>query len=162
MSLNAIQLQPQLLADLYANSLVETHASVVPEKTAFRFLGDNRRQVAIVVRHASTPFLPDAELAFLTSILSACRLSMADIAIINFHLMDETQLQDGLRELNASSVLLFGIEPPAIGLPISFPAFQLQQFNKRTYLHSPVLSEIEKDKGLKQKLWSSLKTLFGI
>lgn len=162
MSLNNIQLKPQLLADLYSDVLVETHASPVPEKQDFRTLGGNRRQVAVVVQHRGIPFLPDQELAFLTNILAACKLSIADIAIINFESMEELVLQEGLEQLNSRQVLLFGVEPLAIGLPIHFPVFQLQQFSKRTYVQAPPLSEIENDKNLKQKLWNSLKSLFGI
>jgi hypothetical protein len=165
MSINQIQLSARLVADLYPDTLVETtgnHATAMPEKKAFRYLGSNQKHIAVIVQHPAMPFLPDAELSFLTNILSACKLSLADIAILNFHMMEESWLQEGLEELGAKNVLLFGTEPLSIGLPINFPAFQLQQFNKRTYLHSPGLAEVEKDKVLKQKLWSGLKNMFGI
>jgi hypothetical protein len=67
-----------------------------------------------------------------------------------------------LIESKAGSVLLFGIDPAGIGLPINFPQFQLQHFNKRSYLHAPTLAELEKDKEAKKQLWGSLKKLFAI
>ncbi len=59
-------------------------------------------------------------------------------------------------------MILFGVPPLSIDLPINFPPFQLQAFNKRTYLYSPALAELEQDKALKGKLWGCLKTLFEI
>jgi hypothetical protein len=143
MSLNNIHLQPHLLANLFKNSLVVTTATVV------------------IVSHQSVPFLPDEELSFLTTVLAACKLSIADIGIINQFHVDKTVLQDTLNS-EAKNVLLFGVEPLSIGLPINFPAFQLQAFNNRTYLQAPQLSIIESDKALKTRLWTSLKAMFRI
>jgi hypothetical protein len=219
MSLNKIDLNPQLLSALYADVLVETDTIGGPEKTTDdrrpttddrqpitddrrpttddrypvtenrqevtekkagteqgkqqetknrkpetqpKFLGNNGKNIVVLVRHTEVPFLPDGELAFLTNILSACRLGLGDVAITNVSGMEAdgiTQVMDGL---GAKTVLLFGIAPLETGLPIAFPHFQAQQFNKRTYLYSPTLAEIESDKNVKAKLWASLKNLFAI
>jgi hypothetical protein len=161
MNLNTIQLSPQLLAGLYSETLLETVATTVPEKKRWNYLGSNDKRILIVVSHLSVPFLPDDELNFLTSILAACKLSMGDVAIINFQKTDNSELPD-LIDQESKTVLLLGIGPAAIGLPINFPPFQLQSFNKRVYLHAPSLSEIEKDKKLKKQLWDSLKKLFDL
>jgi DNA polymerase III psi subunit len=161
MDLNTIQLDAQLLADLYPDNLIETITTTVPEKPVQQFLGHNEKKVLVLVSHQSVPFLPDEELSFLTSVLAACKLSMADIALANISKIEPGELP-GLIESQANSVLLFGIDPSGIGLPINFPQFQLQQFNKRSYLHAPTLRELEKDKEAKRQLWNSLKKLFGI
>jgi hypothetical protein len=161
MSLNNIQLKSSLLADLYKDSLVETSTTPVPEKRQVKYLGNNQKNIIVIVSHISVPFLPDEELSFLTNILAACKLSIADIGIINNSSIEQNNLQD-LIDAEAKNVLLFGVEPLSIGLPINFPAFQLQPFNSRTYVHAPALSQIESDKGLKTRLWTSLKTLFKI
>lgn len=151
-----------MLADLYKNSLVETTGTTqVPEPRQIKYLGNNRKKIIVVVSHKSVPFLPDEELNFLSNVLAACKLSIADIAIINSFNIEESNLQTMLTS-EANKVLLFGIEPSTIGLPINFPAFQLQPFNSRTYLYAPELSQIESDKGLKARLWTSLKAMFGI
>jgi len=161
MSINNIQLKPNLLADLYKNSLVETSTvTAISEARRPKYLGNNRKNIIVIVSYESAPFLPDLELSFLSNVLAACKLSIADIAIVNQENTDQTDLQSIITE--ASKVLLFGIEPLAIGLPINFPAFQLQPFNNRTYLHAPPLSQIENDKGVKARLWSALKVLFKV
>jgi hypothetical protein len=160
MSLNDIQLRPQLLAGLYACTLIETNATTMPDARPYKYLGNNLKNITLVVDYNSVPFLPDEELSFLTSILSACKLSLADLAIININKSDTAAVENALRQLNPASVLLFGVDPLSLGLPINFPHFQLQQFDKRKYLYSPSLSELENDKGLKTKLWNCLKVLF--
>src|SRR5215213_6249659 len=94
MSLNNIHLNPQMLADLYANSLVETGTTTVPESAGPKHLGNNKKNIIIIVSHGSVPFLPDEELTFLISILSACKLSLADIAIVNSFGTNIDQIQN--------------------------------------------------------------------
>lgn len=161
-------MKPAMLAALYPNSLVQEelvpppkNQIYVPEKQSLKYLGNLKKEIIVIVNHASIPFLPDEELSFLTNILSACRLSLADIAIVNFSGNSMENIHDFIQE-KAKSVLLFGIDPLSVGLPINFPFFQLQQFNKRTYLYGPELSELEKDKALKLKLWNALKQLFNV
>ena len=150
-----------MLADLYKNSLVETGTTTPSESKPVKYLGTNQKNILVIVSHQNIPFLPDRELSFLSNILAACKLGIADIGIINSINVNQGDLQDIIHS-EAKTVLLFGAEPLTIGLPINFPPFQLQQFNKRMYLHAPDLSQIENDKGLKSKLWNSLKALFSI
>jgi DNA polymerase III psi subunit len=175
MSLNDIRLNPQLLSDLYASLLVETNASDVPtieipaeisapEKTPtakeVHYLGKNEKGILILVSNEDAVCLPDVELAFLTTILAACQLSLADVAILNWktpHNLDEVQQHLGIRH-----VLLFDVSPLDAGLPINFPHFQIQQFNHRSYLSSPSLSDVEKEVAIKRQLWPSLKKMFSI
>jgi hypothetical protein len=161
MSLNNIQLKPSLVADLYKECLVETGVTSVPETKQLKYLGNNYKKIIVVVSHQTVPVLPDEELGFLTNVLAACKLSIGDIGIINNQKVDQTDLQEIIHS-EARNVLLFGVEPLAIGLPINFPTFQLQPFNNRTYLQAPSLTQIENDKALKAKLWNALKVMFGI
>lgn len=163
MDLNHIQLTNQLLASLYPDALIEsTGAGPVPDHQPVKYLGKNAKNILLLVSHPSVPFLPDEELNFLTTILSACRLSLADVAIVNVHALTENKMEQVIQPLDAKTVLLFGLTPLSIDLPINFPPFQLQQFNKRTYLCSPGLQELASDKTLKQQLWSCLRNLFGL
>jgi hypothetical protein len=131
----------------------------------YKFLGNNRRQVAIVVHSPGTPFLPDNQLSFLTKILEACRMNIGDIAIVNAA-SAPVVISELRPQLKPTTVLLFGIEPTAIKLPINFPVFRLQPYDDCTYLSAPALSLLvqnsEESKLLKSKLWVCLKTLFNV
>ncbi|MFL5742957.1 MAG: hypothetical protein ACJ75B_22245 [Flavisolibacter sp.] len=159
MSLNNIQLKPRMLADLYGHSLLEI-PSAKTSRTVFS-PGENGKNILVIVSHDSVALIPELELNFLTAILSACKLTLDDILIVNARKTEQQMIQD-LIDSGVKKILLFGIDPPSIGLPINFPAFQLQQFNQRTYVCAPSLPELEGDKTLKSKLWTCLKTLFGI
>lgn len=124
-------------------------------------LGGNKKGILIVVSNDAYPYLPDAELEFLSNILSACRLSIADVAIVNFHHYPQpyTEL---LKQFNSKQVLLMGVTPQQVDLPFNFPHFQLQNFDQRTYLCALPLGPISQNRDLKMQLWGCLKNMFGI
>ena len=175
MSLNDIQLKPQLISDLYTSVLIETNARDVPTPPIIakkeeqnspsvkdvNFLGKNEKGILILVAKPDAAYLPDDELSFLTTILSACQLSLADVAILNCKNTD-IELEKVQQQLGIRHILLFDVSPLQAGLPINFPHFQIQQFNHRTYLSSPALSLVEKDVTIKRQLWPSLKKMFSI
>jgi hypothetical protein len=145
-------------------NLVEIPKQELPvqkEQRHFDFLGKNKKKILILTANEKAQYLPEHELKFLTSILKACGLTTEDVAILNLKNQhaDYSELQSFFQ---AQASLLFGLEPQKIDLPMNFPQFQLQNFNKCTYLHSPTLSEIEKEKALKMKLWACLKNLFSL
>jgi hypothetical protein len=163
MSLNQIKLNTRLLTDLYPDVLIQSNNTTsVPDYQGIRYLGKNAKHIALLINNPSQPYLTDNELNFLTNILSACRLSLADVAIVNIHSIPQNKIEDSLQTLETKIVILFGMDPLSIDLPINFPQFQLQGFNGKTYLFSSTLQELEADKALKLKMWNCLKTLFGI
>src|SRR5690242_2424818 len=99
MSLNNIELKPKILAGLYNDKLLQTNASAqkvsapVPEPGGAKYLGNNQKKIIVVVSHPNLPYLPDNELSLLTSILAACKLSIADIAIVNSARIETSQLE---------------------------------------------------------------------
>jgi hypothetical protein len=170
MSLNNLQLSDYLLTELYPHTLLQTEGTIaVPGNnkgnlpdTELKHLGDHKQSTAILVNKSDTAFLSDEEFSFLTNVLTACKLGLADVAIINTHNAQASAVQQKLEKLDSRNVLMMGLTPEELDLPIHFPPFQLQKFNSRTFLHAPSLSALSKDKALKAKLWMSLKTLFGI
>jgi hypothetical protein len=163
MSFDNIQLSPLLLKELYKDVLVDltedsnSSSSVPTDKISF--LGRNSKNILLLVNVPDVPFLEDKDLDFLTGILSACKLSVADIALVN--LKDKVI---GIEELNKSfspeKIILFGTGSSEINLPLQFPDYQIQQYNGQTFLSSPSLKELASDKDLKRQLWESLQKLF--
>jgi len=104
-------------------------------------------------------------LNFLTKILEACRMNMGDVAIVN-HAAAPVNITALREQLQPSVVLLFGLDPVTIRLPINFPVFKLQPYDQCTYLSAPTLDLMvqtsEESKLLKSKLWVCLKSLFDV
>ena len=86
MSLNDIVLPAKSIVSLYKNSLVEDHsfnaAKPLPQGS-IAVLGKDLKRVIILVTNKEVAFLPDDELNFLLGILSACKLNMDDVGIVN-------------------------------------------------------------------------------
>lgn len=133
------------------------------EPVSYKTLGNNKRQIAIVVNFPNEVFLPEDDLQFLTKMISACKLNMADVAIVN-HAVAQVAIEPLKQQLQPKYVLLFGVEPGAIQLPINFPAFKEQAYAGSTYLFTPPLNQLNQEndeaKLLKRKLWDCLKRLF--
>jgi DNA polymerase III psi subunit len=154
-------LQPQNVAEAQPVIVEKQVKQAAEAEKTIHFLGAHKKRILILVAHEKAAFLPEHELKFLTSVLKACQFAIDDVAILNLKKQpgDHVSLQSFFQ---STSVLLFGIGPLDIDLPMNFPQFQLQNFNKCIYLHAPALNEIEKEKELKQKLWSCLKNLFSL
>lgn len=191
MSLNDIQLNPQLLAGLYSKSLVgaidgviesalslskpETNLNISEPKVAdtakkiadpppslLKSLGNNQKNVLIGVDYAESANLPDAQLDFLTNLLKACQLGLNDVAIINRRNYPDVIYTEILDHFKSKIVMLFGITAQQFGFPFEIPKYQVQQFAGKTVIHSPALHEIGNDKAEKGKLWISLKKIFNV
>jgi len=166
MSLDNIQLPAIVLHDLFKNSLVDLNTSIVKsavtKTTGISFLGNNQKQITIIADDEKTLYLPEEELNFLMGILSACKLSMADVALVNISKTGLLTYSEIETQLHAETILLFAVEPLLLQLPLQFPHYQIQKFNNRVYLSAPALHIIAADKAEKTKLWNCLKEVFAV
>ncbi|HWK03710.1 MAG TPA: hypothetical protein VNS58_08760 [Puia sp.] len=131
----------------------------------YKFLGNNRRKITVLVESPGVAFLPDDQLSFLTRMLEACKMNVGDVAIVNLANAPVT-ITALKQQLQPNMILLFGMEPVAIRLPMNFPWFKIQAYDECTYLCAPSLEELvlpgDESRLLKSKLWMCLKTLFEI
>jgi len=184
MALNEIRLNSTLLAEIYKDSLVEidgqlhgkqVHSSTfqtqMPEEDNsttntssidWKHLGEFKKRILLVVRYPGVSYLPDEPLNFLTSILSACKLSLADVAILNIANLPSVQYSDLRAKYNSAVIILFGPAPSELEMPVNFPEFQIQPFNNCIFLYTPVLEKLESDKILKSKLWVCLRRILDL
>jgi hypothetical protein len=172
MSLNSIKFEPSDIAFLYKNSLVEinakqqllpqTNTSAEPIVTGWKYLGENKKKTLVIVRNAVSVHIPDKQLSFLTKLLAACNLDIADVAVLNFQDHNSSEFNEILNFFQPKVVLLFDVEPTDFGLPMIFPQFQVQAYKDAVFVSSPSLDVIEPDKSLKGKLWVCLKKIFNL
>jgi hypothetical protein len=177
-----IQLPSFLIADLYKESLVIID-SEIPQKAPNKpviveeihekqpkskpkwFLGENKKNIVICVKDDSSEFLEEESLQLLTTMLTACKLGLNDVAIVNLHTASKNY-----NELHAllegKQYLLFGITTSDIDLPFAFPYYQLQNFNNCTFVSAPPLELLKANtvaaKTEKSKLWLCLKQMFNV
>jgi hypothetical protein len=183
MALNNIQLNSSLLTELYRNSLVQADATrsgkeepivtpITSDKidvkvgnignNGWKNLGENKKNILLVVDYKKATYLPDKQLSFLVAILGACKLSLADVAILNVATCPDGSYDKVFDHFKSRTMVLFGKTPSEFAMPVDFPEFQVQVFNNCTFLHTPTLENLESDKILKSKLWVCLKRLFDL
>ena len=187
MTLNNIQLSPLLLTNMYRNSLIEANETQKTRKKAvgesptinavvnkndvltkdpmaigWKYLGEYKKNILLVVRYPTATYIPDEQLNFLTSVLGACKLSLGDIAILNLTNAPSVLHKDIQNKFKSSVTILFGLTPEELEMPVNFPEFQVQAFNNCTFLHTPTLEKLETDKVLKSKLWVCLRKIFDV
>lgn len=130
---------------------------------AYRYLGKNNRKVSVIARYPDDPYIPEEHLQFLVKILSACKLNLGDVAILNDSVAP-IEIDNLRKQLQPAYILMFDVEPTEIGLPISFPLMKPQNFDGAQLLCIPpiaaMLQETDLAKGLKKQLWESLKQIF--
>ena len=131
----------------------------------YKFLGNNGRKITLVVESPGIAYLPDEQLAFLSKMLEACKMNIGDVALVN-HASTAVVISTLKSQLQPTVLVLFGIEPVGISLPINFPQYKIQPYDQCDYLYVSSLEELvkptEEGKLLKSKLWVSLRQLFGV
>jgi hypothetical protein len=143
--------------------IIEQTPSKPQDLPPYKILGNNKKQITVVVNCPNDVFVPEADLQFLTKMLGACKLNMADVAIVN-HAVAAVHIDRLKVQLQPKFLLLFGVEPDQIHLPINFPSFKEQPYAGTTYVFTPGLEklnlETDEAKLLKRKLWDCLKRMF--
>ncbi|HET7115799.1 MAG TPA: hypothetical protein VFI29_04885 [Hanamia sp.] len=163
MSLDNIQLSKKECQILFAKNLVGTVQDIVADTVSneikINSLGGNQKNILFLVNDSQNKFLPDNEMDLLSNLITACKLSMADIALVNHYntFINYHQLTD---HFQSKKILMFGATTSELGLPFSIPFFQIQQFQQQFYLTAPPLIDFLNNKNLKKDLWISLQKLF--
>ncbi len=170
MGFNTVQLPGFVIADLYKKSLIGAAGMEEARVTTqlaegYSYLGNNEKKISIVVRSSEVVFLPDAELQLLTKMLEACKINIGDVAIMN-QARSTIAISLLKTELEPKVLILFGLEPTAIGLPFNTAIFKIQDYDGCKYLYAPALETLlpatEEAKLLKSKLWVCLRSLFEV
>lgn len=164
MSIDNIQLSPQLCKNLFTNQLVsekltiETAPTLQNSKVAS--LGGNLKRIVFLINNVENSFLSEPEMEMLTNLLTACKLTMEDVAMINFHQYPILNYEKLLTDFEPKKILVFGVTAAQLELPFHVPHFQLQKFQQQIYFLSPSFEIFLTDIDLKKELWKGLQKLF--
>jgi len=184
MSLDKIQLPDFLIPALFKDTLVLTDelkavkstpktSSPLPspsEKATVAspvklFLGDNKRNITILLKDNEAVYLREEWLQFLTNILAACKLNIGDVAIIN-QAKNALSFEVLQTATTPKCIIGFDVTAKEMVLPTGIETYQVQELNGCTFLLCPPLSVMfgstEAVKQEKTKLWTSLKKMFNL
>jgi hypothetical protein len=177
MGINNLQLSTELIAALYPETLVGGNdmdtgkkpgkrEEPLPDKaTEYPFLGKNKRSISFLVDYPDHDFIPEEQLVFLKKMLSACKCSLDDIALVNTAFTGG-QFAELKKRLQPQIVFLWGVRPASVGLKQGLPDFSISKVDGISVI--PVLTpDLMSGDGvpgleLKQRLWTCLKKLFNL
>jgi hypothetical protein len=177
MGINDLQLTPELIAALYPETLVygmdlesDTHSGEKPQQhgspaPVIPFLGKNNRSICFLVNYPGVPFIPDEQLAFIIKILTVCKCTMGDIALVNA--AHQTLDLEGLKkQLHPEIIFLWGVPASSAGIKNKMKEFNVSILDGISVV--PVLTpelmtgETAESKDLKKRFWACLQKLFNL
>jgi DNA polymerase III psi subunit len=164
MSLDNIHLSPLLVQQFYKRVMVDVKSTEGNSEPAppvkIPSLGTNNKHIIIVINEGEFAYLSEDDMTLLTGILQACKLSMADVAILNFAKNRSLNYESILASFNPEFTIMFGVSPADLSFPLQFPLYQLQRYNQKSFLASAPLKVLAEDVEQKKQLWSCLQKHF--
>lgn len=163
------RLTPAIARAWYGNSLVGGTPASEPTAPAAKPVVTSRPPVTepepVATKHEVLVFHRamleqdrEAGMQFLTNVLKACKLSLHDVAL--FEGPGPGDLETLRTTCNPRAMILFGIDPPATGLPLHVPHFQVMEHGGIKIISAPPMEELVHDKQLKTALWTGLQKIF--
>ena len=166
MSLDNFQLPPILIPELYKDFLVNLESQQsLPEslkESSISSLGKNEGSILLLVKDKNLLYLPDEDLNFLLGILTACKKTMSDVALVNIASNPGVDFQKIIQQFQPDTIISFGIELAELSFPLEYPHYQLQKYSGKTLLAAPPLQTLAGNVAEKKNLWTCLKTLFSV
>lgn len=187
MSTEKTILSTAVLANLYKESLViiphaptENTKITTEEKSAttttkmvaskevkwdgpIKSLGEHNKKITVIVNDPNSVHLNESDFILLTSILNACRLTIADIALINLG-KQPVGLHQILQEYPSTLVISFAVDATQLKVKLPNTLYKVSQLGESHILFSNALASMQgtgvEAKQEKAKLWTVLKKIF--
>ena len=148
-------------------AITSTHEAVNEEQsvtpTPIKYLGDHVKKIIIIVHDDEAVYLNETDLGLLSSILNACKLTLADIALINTA-KQPLSLHEILATLPSQLVLVFELTGAQLKIKLPATLYKPIVLGETHILFSSSLHRMQgadQDAKLeKSKLWNALKLLF--
>lgn len=135
----------------------------IKELGQIKYLGEHLKQVTIIVKDELAVYLNENDLTLLSSILSACKLTLADVALINVA-QQKLSLHEILNVLPSKLVMIFDVSSTTLKIKLPTTLYKSIQLGDTYLLFSNSLSLMQggdqSAKLEKGKLWTILKSLF--
>ena len=135
----------------------------IKELGQIKYLGEHLKQVTIIVKDELAVYLNENDLTLLSSILSACKLTLADIALINVA-QQKLSLHEILNVLPSKLVMIFDVSSTTLKIKLPTTLYKSIQLGDTYLLFSNSLSLMQggdqSAKLEKGKLWAIFKSLF--
>ncbi|ALL08269.1 hypothetical protein AQ505_24000 [Pedobacter sp. PACM 27299] len=129
-----------------------------PAALSFKFLGQNKKKILILVNDADHEVSDEAGRELLRKIVKSINLTASDFALLNYAKYPKTSFIDLQQHFSSVLVFAFGVSAEDLQLP-SHPENKIVMEGDVRVIFSGELRKLEQDPGGKKTLWGSLKQL---
>lgn len=151
----------EAIATTAANEVVNDQKTT--PTPALKYLGEHLKQIVVLVNDPTAVHLNETDLGLLSSILNACKLTLADIALVNIA-TQPMSLHEILVTLPSKLVLVFDIATTQLKIKLPATLYKPIVLGDTHILMSSSLHSMQgadqSAKLEKSKLWNALKLLF--
>ncbi|WGQ08258.1 hypothetical protein QG516_17110 [Pedobacter gandavensis] len=129
-----------------------------PAALSFKYLGQNKKKILILVNDADHEVSDEAGRELLRKIVKSINLTASDFALLNYAKYPKTSFLDLQQHFSSVLVFAFGVSAADLQLP-SHPENKIVMEGDVRVIFSGELRKLEQDPGGKKTLWGSLKQL---
>jgi hypothetical protein len=140
-------------------SISQPSASAVAQSVDFKFLGNNKRNILILVNDEENEVSDEMGRELLRKIVKSVNLSANDFALLNYAKYKGTGLQALQDYFSSTLIFAFGVSPAQLSLTISHPENVIVQEGTIRMIFSAELKTLDKNPAGKKALWGSLQNL---
>ncbi len=153
----------EAIASTSNNEVVNAHKTTPTQP--LKFLGDHLKKIVVLVNDVEAVHLNETDLGLLSSILNACKLTLADIALVNMA-TQPVSIHEILSTLPSQLVLAFDLTSAQIKIKLPATLYKPVVLGETHILFSSSLRSMQGGdqaaKLEKSKLWNALKLLFNL
>lgn len=165
MGFETIQLTGQQLEELYSSHLVISGSTDIAKSERKSkpanagITGKNKKLFVWVVNEPEYPFLSDADFQFLSDVITACKMNMDDIALVNIA-QNGMGFNEVIDRFQPKYLIISFLDQNWITLQAEDYTLLQQQDYQLYVTESPGI--VRNDKVRKSKLWLALKQMLGL
>ncbi|MEJ2882833.1 hypothetical protein [Pedobacter sp. GR22-6] len=133
-------------------------ATVAAAPPEYKFLGNNKRNILILVNDPLHEVSDEKGRELLRKIVKSVNLSANDFALLNYHQYPDSSYTQLMAHFTSTIVFAFGVSSQQLGLPVH-PENVVVREGEVMLIFSAELKRLEADMEGKKALWGSLKKL---
>ncbi|MES2458502.1 MAG: hypothetical protein V4594_23315 [Bacteroidota bacterium] len=149
--------QPTIVLEEVVLQPVAPSQPVAPP-TVYKFLGNNKRNILILVNDAAHDVSDEKGRELLRKIVKSVNLTAADFALLNYAGYHNTSFAQLKQYFSCAFVFAFGVSPQHLGMD-NHPQNKVVTIGSVKLIFSAELRKLEEDMEAKKTLWGSLKQM---
>lgn len=134
-------------------------APVVQEMTTFKFLGNNKRNILILVNDEQHEVSDEAGRELLRKIVKSVNLTANDFALMNYAKYKGTGFKQLQEHFSSNLVFAFGVTPTDLAISTAHPENLIVFEAGVKMIFSAELKTLDQNPAGKKALWGSLQNL---